>query len=92
MTELSQDQIQNGIDTLMEQNAPCMICSTIPCFSGGVFVPNNSQEYGGIEGKQRVMIYLLCKRCFQLRNKSTFKRRLEDKMKERVFKEQMIVC
>lgn len=40
----------------------CLLCGGDPAIIG-VFVPNQSQLYGALAGKQRLIRYCLCEKC-----------------------------
>ena len=42
----------------------CLICGGRP-YVAGIFLPDCSEDFGGVPGKQRCIFYSLCKRCFE---------------------------
>jgi hypothetical protein len=48
--------------------AACSLCSDVAISTTVLFVPNETfaKKIGEPKGKQRVMVYALCERCFEL--------------------------
>jgi hypothetical protein len=55
------DRLAQIVNDSREQLSPCCLCQT-PTHGRGLFLPTRAEEWGGMPGKCRALIYPLCEK------------------------------
>lgn len=77
----TEEAVKTIVERLKKNPPSCIVCQGQP-YCLGVFLPDNDVEFGGKEGKQRVIGYSLCRRHESWRNIPHKMTEIEDILKK----------